>query len=451
MRFKEFYSTKKQGVAEGEVITPDFSRGRGVENPNITAPKGYDRFEVDGKKIIGIKNGKKTVVSTTSDELLARELVMIYNGGKATTELKPISMLQAFGSKHLAAAENMGIKLAEKPDYWDDFEEYGFAAKNNFNEIKLKKLEKAIGKLKTYRGVDIYGKTTFGDKPRGPQARTIFMPPENMFIVKFDDGTRYVADKTGAMTYIRNWQKINDNTDIKEQGVAEAADNKNPQWLYHATYRPLLKSIKAHGLGGDRAQAKWEDSKPGVVYLALDPNVAESYAESSDVVPEDWLDQIVILKIAASKLDKSRLFVDQNVQDNEGDTLEYHGVIPLSNISLYKKGVAEAKSPQEFMSQITKVDPSILDKKKDSPYYMAGKMLDRHADKIGRDDMDFADFKRHAALLMGSPEDNMKSAKEVKNLDTAARDDILDKVWEYSATQKDADTYYKVSGFKRLR
>jgi hypothetical protein len=126
-----------------------------------------------------------------------------------------------------------------------------------------------------------------------------------------------------------------------KKDVAEAADNKNPQWLYHATYRPLLKSIKAHGLGGDRAQAKWEDSKPGVVYLALDPNVAESYAESSDVVPEDWLDQIVILKIAASKLDKSRLFVDQNVQDNEGDTLEYHGVIPLSNISLYKKGVAE--------------------------------------------------------------------------------------------------------------
>jgi hypothetical protein len=124
-------------------------------------------------------------------------------------------------------------------------------------------------------------------------------------------------------------------------GVAEDTGDKNPQWLYHATYRPLLKSIKAHGLGGDRAQAKWEDSRPGVVYLALDPNVAESYAESSDVVPDDWLDKIVILKIAANKLDKSRLFVDRNVQDNEGDTLEYHGVIPLSNISLYKKGVAE--------------------------------------------------------------------------------------------------------------
>jgi hypothetical protein len=226
---------RQQGVAEGEVIRPDFSRGKGVENPNINAPKGYDRFESDGKKIIGIKDGKKTIVSTTSDERLARELVMIYNGGKVSTELKPISMLQAFGSKQLATAENMGIKLAEKPDHWADFEEYGFAAENNFNEIKLKKLEKAVGKLKTYKGVDIYGKTTFGDKPRGPQSRTIFMPSENMFIIKFDDGTRYVVDKTGAATYIRNWQKIDDMLDIKEQGVAEGYSLKktNVEKTFH--------------------------------------------------------------------------------------------------------------------------------------------------------------------------------------------------------------------------
>ena len=111
-------------------------------------------------------------------------------------------------------------------------------------------------------------------------------------------------------------------------------DSNTTQWLYHATYRPLLKSIKAHGLGGDRAQAKWEDSKPGVVYLARDPDVAESYAESSDVVPDEWLDQIVVFKIRADQLDPSRLFVDQNVQGNAGDTLEYHGVIPVASLSL---------------------------------------------------------------------------------------------------------------------
>ena len=117
--------------------------------------------------------------------------------------------------------------------------------------------------------------------------------------------------------------------------IKELTESANiPSVLYHATYRPLLKSIKQHGLGGDRAQAKWEDSVPGVVYLALDPNVAESYAESSEAVPEEWLDEIVVLKISTAALDQSKLKIDQNVLDNEGDTLEYHGVIPPSLISL---------------------------------------------------------------------------------------------------------------------
>jgi len=45
------------------------------------------------------------------------------------------------------------------------------------------------------------------------------------------------------------------------------------------------------------------------------------------------LDQIVILKINASQLDQSKLRMDQNVLDNQGDTLEYHGVIPVNLIS----------------------------------------------------------------------------------------------------------------------
>ncbi len=117
--------------------------------------------------------------------------------------------------------------------------------------------------------------------------------------------------------------------------IKELTESANvPSVLYHATYRPLLKSIKKHGLGGDRAQAKWEDSKPGVVYLALDPNVAESYAESSDAVPDEWLDEIVILKVSTAGLDLSRLMTDTNVLDNAGDTLEYHGVIPANLVSL---------------------------------------------------------------------------------------------------------------------
>ena len=126
----------------------------------------------------------------------------------------------------------------------------------------------------------------------------------------------------------------------KPKSVAEGSEESIPSILYHATYKPRLKSIGLKGLGAG-GKRNWEDSKRGVVYLALDPYVAESYAETSDMVPDEWLDQIVILKISTAGLDPNKFGIDSNVQDNAGDTVEYHGVIPLKNISLYKQGVAE--------------------------------------------------------------------------------------------------------------
>jgi hypothetical protein len=60
----------------------------------------------------------------------------------------------------------------------------------------------------------------------------------------------------------------------------------------------------------------------------LDPEVALSDAESSEEVKEEWIDNLVILKIDNYSLDQDKLFIDQNVIDNVGDTLEYRGVIP---------------------------------------------------------------------------------------------------------------------------
>jgi RNA:NAD 2'-phosphotransferase (TPT1/KptA family) len=105
-----------------------------------------------------------------------------------------------------------------------------------------------------------------------------------------------------------------------------------PQILYHATYKPLLKKIKEQGLDTTKSKKAWEDSKPGLVYLAKDIDVAASYAESSDMVPESYIDNIVVLHIDSNKLDKSKISIDKNVADNEGDTLEYEGTIPWSAI-----------------------------------------------------------------------------------------------------------------------
>ena len=103
-------------------------------------------------------------------------------------------------------------------------------------------------------------------------------------------------------------------------------------YLYHATYKPLLKKIKEKGLDTSDSRKAWDDSIPGYVYLAKDLEVAASYAESSEIVPDVWLDQIIILTIDVAQLDSNKLFIDQNVQDNEGDTLEYRGIIPFSSI-----------------------------------------------------------------------------------------------------------------------
>lgn len=101
--------------------------------------------------------------------------------------------------------------------------------------------------------------------------------------------------------------------------------------LYHATYKPLLDSIMKLGLGAS-GESNWEDSKKGIVYLADDQDVAESYAETSDKVKEEWLDQIIILEIDTSSLSKEKFFVDRNNQ--AGDTIEYHGIIPPKNITV---------------------------------------------------------------------------------------------------------------------
>ena len=110
-----------------------------------------------------------------------------------------------------------------------------------------------------------------------------------------------------------------------------------PNILYHATYKPLLSKIKTDGLDTNKAKKAWGDSKPGLVYLAKDIDVAGSYAEASEMVPDSWIDNIIVLHIDTSKLDKSKLSIDKNVQNNEGDTLEYAGVIPWEAISKVTK------------------------------------------------------------------------------------------------------------------
>jgi hypothetical protein len=208
---------KLHQLFEGDVVKVDFNRGKGVDNPEVEIPKGYERFEVDGKKdskyvrIIGIKkDGRRDVISVT-DPRLAGQLVKIYNGGKADVSIKPMSLMSVFGSPELGALDEAGIKLAEKPSYWEDLELEGYHGRKHglIDEVKLKRVEKLIGrKLKVLPSSEIYGVKA---KPKSPLASIRAMPNDKMFIVTFEtpDGVeRYLADSTGASKYIRFWSKI---------------------------------------------------------------------------------------------------------------------------------------------------------------------------------------------------------------------------------------------------
>ena len=103
------------------------------------------------------------------------------------------------------------------------------------------------------------------------------------------------------------------------------------EFLYHATYRPLLPKIKKRGLGAS-SKKNWEDSEKGVVYLESSSEAALAFAECSENAPEEWLDVIVILRVRKDRLDMDKLFPDKNVRPTEGElvtSFEYHGIIPF--------------------------------------------------------------------------------------------------------------------------
>lgn len=103
---------------------------------------------------------------------------------------------------------------------------------------------------------------------------------------------------------------------------------KLPLQLYHATYGLLLPKIREEGLGGKSAKPNWPDSKIGVTYWAKSPDIAFSYAETCEDVPEEWLSQIVVFSCDIHNFDLNKLFLDPNVIENDDATFEYHGIVP---------------------------------------------------------------------------------------------------------------------------
>lgn len=154
------------------------------------------------------------------------------------------------------------------------------------------------------------------------------------------------------------------------QTVSELLGTKT---LYHATYKPYWEEIQKDGFIRPGKHSNWPDifKTYRYTYLSVDYDNAVSYAETAEDVPEEYLDQIVVLEINADKLDVNSISADENQiydsWDDEGRSiedpstwveLEYDKPIPVSAI---RKVHDESKLEEGLQTQILqKATPYML-------------------------------------------------------------------------------------------
>jgi len=108
-----------------------------------------------------------------------------------------------------------------------------------------------------------------------------------------------------------------------------------PKILYHATYRAFNNSILEKGLI-PRYTCIWDDCQYGV-YLANNPNLAESFCETSENVPDEYIDDIIIFSVDTSLLDSDKFEPDPHTLLDKNQNLEcyiYRGVIPVNTLKI---------------------------------------------------------------------------------------------------------------------
>lgn len=143
-------------------------------------------------------------------------------------------------------------------------------------------------------------------------------------------------------------------------------------YLYHATYGKYLNSIMKDGLIPNK-NINWDFSER-YVYLTTDPDIAESFAETSEMAPEKYLNDIVILKVYIKDLDINKLRLDNNITQegeefydeyDEPYSFQYEGKINPQYISIHKRIKAQdnkiysGKEIADYFRDITEIDESI--------------------------------------------------------------------------------------------
>ena len=157
-----------------------------------------------------------------------------------------------------------------------------------------------------------------------------------------------------------------DDAPLNESYDYTVSDIIGTDTLYHATYKPYWEEIKKSGALRPKAHSNW-DISGAFIYLSRDPDNAFSYAETSELVPEEYLDQIVVLEIDANKLNLDLLDCDHNqaygadgyeVDYEDPQTweeMQYAGNIPLNAIrELQNESLTEGVNNTDIWSAIKK-------------------------------------------------------------------------------------------------
>lgn len=99
-------------------------------------------------------------------------------------------------------------------------------------------------------------------------------------------------------------------------------------FVYHATFRSNLQGIRKKGLEPGHTK-NWADSKPNVICLSSNPDIAYSYCESAEEVSEvKYGSGIVMLAIPIVSLNTAFIRLDSNIRMNNSECYEYGGRIP---------------------------------------------------------------------------------------------------------------------------
>lgn len=156
-----------------ELIEGDILQGPWKEK--VKSQKGFNLFDLQGNKI------KKPI---------------------DTSKLKPVSLYKAFGGEEFILILDAGFKFDEKPSYFESI-------KNEINVRDINQIQKLIGRrLNTYKANEILTSTEY------PQQDANFQnlkQNEETFIVWFPrTKERFLANRTGAQSYIRMWARLID-------------------------------------------------------------------------------------------------------------------------------------------------------------------------------------------------------------------------------------------------